>query len=273
MTHVLDGLGVPRKMGLKLVREPDPRDLVLAGGGGLSFPETFSEHDGALRPVYDQGDAGSCASNATALAFAFEADRQANRSVNFDPARLFLYDMARLEDGTTLTDDGGSTIRAVFAAASKKGICREDLWPYITSKLSLMPSEAAFADAQKNRVQQWARAAGVNAIKAALSRGHLLVFGMDLPDHFMSREVAQSGVVDWRAGQKFNIGGHAMVVYGWDKNRWKVRNSWGQGWGVEGNCLIDMRFTQEDVASDYIFGKLVETEADAITFDGEDTQP
>lgn len=41
----------------------------------------------------------------------------------------------------------------------------------------------------------------------------------------------------------FNEGGHALVVYGFGEHQgvkyWNVRNTWGDGWGVEGNSRIE----------------------------------
>jgi hypothetical protein len=28
-----------------------------------------------------------------------------------------------------------------------------------------------------------------------------------------------------------------MVIYGWDKDGWKVQNSWGEGWGNNGTAI------------------------------------
>lgn len=54
--------------------------------------------------------------------------------------------------------------------------------------------------------------------------------------------------VDWQKdmvvknGQVFSqwkdkSGGHALVIYGWDKNGWKIQNSWGTFWGSCGRAV------------------------------------
>jgi hypothetical protein len=34
------------------------------------------------------------------------------------------------------------------------------------------------------------------------------------------------------------VGGHAIVAYGWDARRLRLRNSWGTAWGVGGDCWM-----------------------------------
>jgi hypothetical protein len=34
------------------------------------------------------------------------------------------------------------------------------------------------------------------------------------------------------------VGGHAIVAYGWDAKGLRLRNSWGSGWGVSGDCWM-----------------------------------
>ena len=34
------------------------------------------------------------------------------------------------------------------------------------------------------------------------------------------------------------VGGHAIVAYGWDARGLRLRNSWGSGWGVSGDCWM-----------------------------------
>lgn len=34
------------------------------------------------------------------------------------------------------------------------------------------------------------------------------------------------------------VGGHAIVAYGWDAKGLRLRNSWGSGWGVAGDCWM-----------------------------------
>ena len=95
-----------------------------------------------LRPqmpaVFDQGDIGSCVSNATVAMLEF-LERKEPGTPPTDLSRLFLYDNARL----SINHDSGSTFRANLNSIAHVGICTEASWPYDTSKVSVKPDAAA----------------------------------------------------------------------------------------------------------------------------------
>jgi C1A family cysteine protease len=82
-----------------------------------------------------------------------------------------------------------------------------------------------------------------------------VVFGATLFESFM-------GGVEWPDGWEVPepgpgegvVGGHAMMVVGYDLTRKKpallVRNSWGPEWGWEGYCLFPVRLFKA-TASDF----------------------
>lgn len=41
-----------------------------------------------------------------------------------------------------------------------------------------------------------------------------------------------------RSGNGQNVGGHCMIIYGWNKNGWKFQNSWGKTWGNKGRAVL-----------------------------------
>ena len=51
-----------------------------------------------------------------------------------------------------------------------------------------------------------------------------------------------------------DVGGHCMVIYGWDERGWKVQNSWGNNWGNNGCVIIpyDFKFDECWIVSDNI---------------------
>ena len=40
-------------------------------------------------------------------------------------------------------------------------------------------------------------------------------------------------------------GGHALVVIGWDETGFRLQNSWGTGWGLEGECILPFSLLHE----------------------------
>jgi len=56
----------------------------------------------------------------------------------------------------------------------------------------------------------------------------------------MSRPVTRTGVVPMPKKGEKQLGGHAMLIVGYDDDRqvFIVRNSFGRKWGLQGYCLI-----------------------------------
>jgi C1A family cysteine protease len=47
-----------------------------------------------------------------------------------------------------------------------------------------------------------------------------------------------NGIMFTRCVKTRNTGGHCMVIYGWNEIGWMVQNSWGRGFGDDGNVVI-----------------------------------
>jgi C1A family cysteine protease len=62
------------------------------------------------------------------------------------------------------------------------------------------------------------------------------VFGFSVYESFESDDVALSGLVPLPAAHESMLGGHAVLLVGYDHERklFKVRNSWGPSWGDGG---------------------------------------
>ncbi len=57
----------------------------------------------------------------------------------------------------------------------------------------------------------------------------------------------EDGVMITEEVKTAKTGGHCMVIYGWNKTGWKVRNSWGPWWGSSGNVVIPYGTTFKEV--------------------------
>src|SRR5438477_11218047 len=78
-------------------------------------------------PVYDQGQLGSCTSNAIGGAIEFDLLKQS--LPDFMPSRLFIYYNERKMEGTVGTDSGAQ-IRDGIKSVAKQGVPPESEWPY-----------------------------------------------------------------------------------------------------------------------------------------------
>lgn len=97
----------------------------------------------------------------------------------------------------------------------------------------------------------WGEPASVNDIKAALQKGPICV-GMKVPEDG-TFDSYTGGIYDYNGGDFPWAGnGHAVLVVGYsdDQQYFKVKNSWGQGWGENGY----FRISYDDVTDDVVFG-------------------
>jgi len=217
-----------------------------------------TDGDPDLRPfcsVSNQYDIGSCAGNATADSVEVLNAVQGLPSVQL--SRLFVYAMARNMEGE-LKQDNGIYIRRCFEVLSTLGICREDLpagqggWPYDQSKVFTLPDVMALRAATGHRIHSYYRIvetgqARVAKMLEALRAHHPVVFGTQVDEVF--EEI--SDMTPWKRPTGAVKGGHAMLVVGYITGLgFIVKNSWGDGWGEGGFCVMDSEVFTWDQTQD-----------------------
>src|SRR5947209_2168879 len=210
-------------------------------------------------PVYDQGELGSCTANAIGAAFQFEQMKQG--IANFMPSRLFIYYNERVIEHT-INSDSGAMIRDGIKSTAKQGVPPEDLWPYVIAKFSAKPSSNAYTEARKHQVQLYRRVMqNLNQMKSCLATGYPFVLGFTVYESFESQAVAKSGDVPMPASNEQAIGGHAVLVVGYDdaQQKFLLRNSWWTGWGLQGYFTMPYAYlTQSNLAGDFWTIRMVE---------------
>ena len=201
--------------------------------------------------ILDQGDLGSCTGNA--IVGALEVLENKGGGEFIDLSRLFVYWNERNLEGT-VNEDAGAFIRDGIKVVASFGACAEKLWPYDETRWAERPGHAAFVDATKRRVTEYARVDQDRyQIRSVLASGFPIVFGMSVYDSFMSDAVAANGVVPMPAATESCQGGHAVLAVGYDdeKDAVLVRNSWGADWGQAGYFWLPYAYiTHPDLASD-----------------------
>ena len=105
------------------------------------------------------------------------------------------------------------------------------------------PNRALYEQANKYKINNFkkifnpgdSRATKINAVKETLYSGYPVIIAMNISESFFEIE---KGEDTWysRLGSQVPIGGHALVVVGFDeiKNAFEVMNSWGTGWADNG---------------------------------------
>ena len=213
--------------------------------------------------VENQFGIGSCTANATVsacemflIANGFYVDTVATEAG--DLSRLFNYYGSRHSIGGRFADsDIGSIEREALRVARNQGLCAESTWPYVSEKWNDKPSDAAYAEALTMKLGAYYRitmTAGaptyastnpIGQIKYALAQGYPVLVGMLVGEKIRT----------WRAGDHYSyagtpanpyIGGHEMLIVGYDGEDAIVENSWGTEWGDNGYFRYPLRVIEND---------------------------
>ena len=232
---------------------PDYRDFKYSPTvSGTSLPVSVDLRN-TCPPVLDQGQLGSCTANSIANAFYFDELKQKESSA-FLPSRLFIYYNERVLEGT-VKQDSGAQIRDGFKTIATQGVVSEKSWSYIISKFKTKPSATLYKNALKTKaISYHSVAQNLIDMKSCLSEGFPIVIGFSVYSSFESNSVAQSGIVPMPSKSEQLLGGHAVLVVGYDDNtqRFLVQNSWGTSWGQSGFFTIPYAYlTNPNLASDF----------------------
>jgi C1A family cysteine protease len=245
---------------------PDTRDHLYAAPAPTlaDLPASVDLTDGCPKTVYDQGRIGSCTANAIAAAFEFDLLKQ--HLTDFMPSRLFIYYNERAIEGT-VGSDSGAMIRDGIKSVATQGVCTELEWPYddtsagpdgswpAGARPAQKPGAQCYTDAAENRATSYQRVVrDLDQMKGCLAAGYPFVFGFSVYDSFESSQVARTGTVPMPGTDETLLGGHAVLAVGYDdaEERFRVRNSWGSGWGQEGYFTMPYEYlTTRSLASDF----------------------
>lgn len=197
-------------------------------------------------PIYDQTTLGSCTANGTSAVVQF-----IQRDIL--PSRLYIYWNTRSIEGTTDSDSGG-TIHDAIQAVVNQGVCDESVWPYDVNQFAVKPPQNCYDLAKLDVVTDYFELETIEDIKQCLSAGFPAVFGITLYESFENDEVEKTGIVSQPQSYEQILGGHCMVVVGYDDSDpnnsiFIIRNSWGM-WGQKGYCIMTQSMF-EQYSSDY----------------------
>lgn len=223
---------------------PDQRDFLYAAPHTVlaSLPPSV-DLTGQCPPVYDQGQLGSCTGNAIAGALEFDAGKQGIAGYT-TPSRLFIYYNERTMEHT-VASDSGAQIRDGVKSVGTLGACPETEWPYVIGEFAAQPPAQCYTDAKLHRAIAYQRVARIlTQMQGCLAAGYPFVLGITVYESFESPQVAQTGVVPMPGPSEQVLGGHAVLAVGYDNaaQTFRVRNSWGAGWGQAGYFTLPYQY-------------------------------
>jgi C1A family cysteine protease len=200
-------------------------------------------------PIENQGTLGSCTANA--LVGNLEFLELKDHLPFVDMSRLFIYYNERLLEGT-VKEDSGAALRDGIKSLAKAGCCSEKDWPYDVTKFTKKPSVVCYTKALFHKIQSYRSLQTQNELLTCLASGYPFVFGISVYGSFESEIVAKTGIVPMPSPTESNLGGHAVCGVGYDQSTklFKVRNSWGTGWGDKGYFYLPFEYVNK-LASDF----------------------
>ena len=201
-----------------------------------------------LPAILDQGNFGTCVTNA----FSFVVSKQTNNSIPL--SRLFLYNICRSIDNTPLNQDDGTTIRTACQSISKYGVCKETVYPYISSNCYVLPTLTAFQNSKRfMKFTYLFINQDLLSIKNSLvTYNSPIIFGILVYSSFMS---STNGMISYPNTQTEDLlGGHCITIVGYDDSTqlFTCSNSWGTSWGLKGYFLLPYKYVLDpNLASDF----------------------
>lgn len=201
--------------------------------------------------ILDQGNLGSCVSNA----FAKYINIRSNNTVKI--SRLFHYYCGRAIEGDSSLEDTGLDIRQAAKIIAKYGACPEQACPYDISKFNSLPSLDAFKQSKYFKKYTYSFVdQDIESLKKCIHNTNSpIIFGINVYSSFFSQEVANTGEVPI---PNINIekleGGHCILMIGYndDTRKFKCLNSWGNNWGSNGIFYLPYDYvTDSNLAADF----------------------
>lgn len=198
----------------------DTRDfklkLKVATIPGAPLPAAV-DNSGWCSPVADQGNLGSCTAHAVTAAVEYNDRRFNVKPSKLRVSRLFTYYATRILEGDVGADDGASMRNAIKSLVTY-GCIRESKWWYNIAKVFVNPSKKIWEAAATDKVASYRRIedGDLTTIKTTLASGYLVCFGMAVFEAMLGAEVAASGIVPTPTTEDWPIGGHAVVIVGYD---------------------------------------------------------
>jgi C1A family cysteine protease len=238
---------------------PDPRDVkYFAPQPVLKNLPPKVDLRAQLPSVYAQGLIGSCTAQTICAAFHFCQKKQ--KLYNFAPSRLFTYYTTREIEGTVY-QDAGAMLRNTIKSINKFGACPESIWPYDISRLIVKPTATCYDTASRHTAVSYSQVSQtLNQMKGCLAEGFPFAFGMTVYRSFEGDQVARTGVLQMPASGEPEVGGHAVLVVGYNESqkRFIVRNSWGADWGMGGHFTLPYDYmVNPNLATDFWTIRLV----------------
>jgi len=212
-------------------------------------------------PIENQYSIGSCTANAAVGLIEYFEQRAFGK--HLDASRLFLYKVTRNLLGWT--GDTGAYMRTVMKAMVLFGVPPTKYYPYEIAVFDEEPPAFCYAFAQNYKAIQYYRidppgtppSTILETVKVLLAGGLPSMFGFTVYSSISS--AGGTGEIPFPGPGESVEGGHAVVAIGYDDEKkignetgaFKIRNSWGTGWGDNGYGWLPYEYVLHGLAVDW----------------------
>lgn len=207
-------------------------ELVLASYCSASSTAFNWQDSGKVSPVKDQGGCGSCW--AFAATGAYEASSLRRNGALIDVSEQYANDCAMTDSNERAGSCGGGLATNAFQHFVRAGDTYETTVPYVAANRACTNPQTPLHAVAWGFVNPNVDHPPVAEIKQALcSYGPLATRMRVVSGNF----VGYSGGVYSENVAADNVGdGHAVMIVGWNDQlgAWRIKNSWGTGWGEGG---------------------------------------
>ena len=243
---------VPVKLNYRK-QKVDKRDYLSLKETPSSLPLTYiPEFDSTL--VLNQGNFGSCVACAMNVSI-----RLLNKDIN--PSLLHMYYHGRLTSGCSNLEDTGLEIRDACKVVQKIGYCTASTWRYNQENFYALPTNAdgsLITPSRINDFKYFSVNQNINDLKKELVAGNSILCGIYVYSSFLSaanggqvpmprltttyKMVKGRKVLDKQAEQF--LGGHCILIIGYNEKNFICVNSWGTKWGVQGKFYLPYAYIE-----------------------------
>jgi C1A family cysteine protease len=236
----------------------DRRDHPLTFAAPVTRPAKVSLR-GKIPFVYDQLDLGSCTANAAAATYRYELAKQG--LPDFHPSRLKVYYDERVIEHSVWADAGAQIRDAAKVLGA--GVCSEEAWPYDVSQFAKKPPKACYDESKKHLALAYERVPQtVEAVESCLAAGFAVMIGFMCFESLESDAVLKTGHIPFPKPDEKQIGGHAVMLGGYDTTVYpkvvELLNSWGPQVGDKGWFTLPYDYVfNPQLAADFWTVKLV----------------
>lgn len=207
---------------------PDLRDYKIEKSSLSSeFPEEFTLE---MPPVKNQGSVSSCVAHSICLVAEYYNFIQHNINVPLSVGYIYGNRVFPLKEGK------GMVTRYAISNFCVDGTPFESEFPLHCEVPEIIEAvqkqkDSLHNDARNARFTSYVKVSSEKEIKTALMNGNPVIIAVDWQKDMKVKDGK------FHSSWKEKSSGHAMVIYGWDKNGWKVQNSWGISWGNKGTAV------------------------------------